>query len=216
MAREPDRNARMSTALPWATSLLHHHLRVLPPSIPGPGLSQAQRRVKCTGEQPGNERSQFAPPVKSVRWPTMPETDQPWDAFGTYLRSQRQLAQLSLRQLAALTKVSNPYLSQIERGLHRPSINIIKSLAEALNLSVSDLLAHAADIAVRRGAGDDHPRRHPQRSPPQRHPEERPLGRLPLHGRRRVRRGRRLRRTRLRRTRLRRTRRAVAGQAEAS
>lgn len=76
-----------------------------------------------------------------------PETDQPWDAFGTYLRSQRQLAQLSLRQLAALTKVSNPYLSQIERGLHRPSINIIKSLAEALNLSVSDLLAHAADIA---------------------------------------------------------------------
>ena len=74
------------------------------------------------------------------------ETDQPWDAFGTYLRSQRQLAQLSLRQLAALTKVSNPYLSQIERGLHRPSINIIKSLAEALNLSVSDLLAHAADI----------------------------------------------------------------------
>jgi len=75
------------------------------------------------------------------------EGDRPWDAFGTYLRSQRQLAQLSLRQLAELTKVSNPYLSQIERGLHRPSIGIVKSLAEALNLSVSDLLAHAADIA---------------------------------------------------------------------
>jgi transcriptional regulator with XRE-family HTH domain len=71
----------------------------------------------------------------------------PWDAFGTYLRNQRQLAQLSLRQLADLTKVSNPYLSQIERGLHRPSIAIIKSLAEALNLSTKDLLAHAADIA---------------------------------------------------------------------
>ena len=71
----------------------------------------------------------------------------PWDAFGTYLRNQRHLAQLSLRQLADLTKVSNPYLSQIERGLHRPSIAIIKSLAEALNLSTSDLLAHAADIA---------------------------------------------------------------------
>jgi transcriptional regulator with XRE-family HTH domain len=70
----------------------------------------------------------------------------PWDAFGTYLRNQRQLAQLSLRQLADLTKVSNPYLSQIERGLHRPSIAIIKSLAEALNLSTSDLLAQAADI----------------------------------------------------------------------
>jgi transcriptional regulator with XRE-family HTH domain len=71
----------------------------------------------------------------------------PWDAFGAYLRNQRQLAQLSLRQLADLTKVSNPYLSQIERGLHRPSIAIIKSLAAALNLSTSDLLAHAADIA---------------------------------------------------------------------
>jgi transcriptional regulator with XRE-family HTH domain len=76
-----------------------------------------------------------------------PSGEAPWDAFGDYLRKQRQLAQLSLRQLADLTKVSNPYLSQIERGLHQPSIAIIKSLAAALNLSVSDLLAHAADIA---------------------------------------------------------------------
>jgi transcriptional regulator with XRE-family HTH domain len=77
-----------------------------------------------------------------------PTGNAPWDAFGTYLRAQRHLAQLSLRQLADLTKVSNPYLSQIERGLHRPSIAIIKSLAEALNLSTSDLLAHAADIVT--------------------------------------------------------------------
>jgi transcriptional regulator with XRE-family HTH domain len=77
-----------------------------------------------------------------------PAGNAPWDAFGTYLRAQRHLAQLSLRQLADLTKVSNPYLSQIERGLHRPSIAIIKSLAEALNLSTSDLLAHAADIVT--------------------------------------------------------------------
>jgi transcriptional regulator with XRE-family HTH domain len=77
-----------------------------------------------------------------------PAGNAPWDAFGTYLRNQRHLAQLSLRQLADLTKVSNPYLSQIERGLHRPSIAIIKSLAEALNLSTSDLLAHAADIVA--------------------------------------------------------------------
>jgi transcriptional regulator with XRE-family HTH domain len=73
---------------------------------------------------------------------------EPWDTFGSYLRSQRQLAQLSLRQLAELTKVSNPYLSQIERGLHQPSINVIKALATALNLSVGDLLAHAADIVT--------------------------------------------------------------------
>jgi transcriptional regulator with XRE-family HTH domain len=75
-----------------------------------------------------------------------PSSDQAWDAFGAYLRSQRQLAQLSLRQLAELTQISNPYLSQIERGLHQPSIGIIKSLAEALNLSVSELLAQAANI----------------------------------------------------------------------
>jgi transcriptional regulator with XRE-family HTH domain len=76
------------------------------------------------------------------------DPEEPWGAFGSYLRSQRQLAQLSLRQLAELTKVSNPYLSQIERGLHQPSINVIKSLAQALNLSVGDLLAHAADIVT--------------------------------------------------------------------
>ncbi len=75
-----------------------------------------------------------------------PSRDQAWDAFGAYLRSQRQLAQLSLRQLAELTRISNPYLSQIERGLHQPSIGVIKALAEALNLSVSELLAQAANI----------------------------------------------------------------------
>ena len=78
----------------------------------------------------------------------------PWDAFGTYLRSQRQLAHLSLRQLAELTRISNPYLSQIERGLHQPSVAIIKALAEALGLSVEDLLAQAAGVA---GAGGGEP-----------------------------------------------------------
>ena len=85
--------------------------------------------------------------------PSREQSDGPWDTFGGYLRSQRHLAQLSLRQLADLTKVSNPYLSQIERGLHQPSIAVIKSLAQALNLSVGDLLAHAADIVT----GEDTP-----------------------------------------------------------
>ena len=80
----------------------------------------------------------------------------------------RHLAQLSLRQLADLTKVSNPYLSQIERGLHRPSIAIIKSLAEALNLSTSDLLAHAADIATDEESATHHRGGHPQRPVAQR------------------------------------------------
>jgi transcriptional regulator with XRE-family HTH domain len=70
----------------------------------------------------------------------------PWAAFGSYLRSQRQLARLSLRQLAELTRVSNPYLSQIERGLHQPSVAVIRALAEALGLSVEQVLAQAAGI----------------------------------------------------------------------
>ena len=76
----------------------------------------------------------------------MPLADATWDAFGRHLRTQRQLAKLSLRQLAELTQVSNPYLSQIERGLHQPSIAVVKALAEALNLSAESLLVQAAGI----------------------------------------------------------------------
>ena len=68
------------------------------------------------------------------------------EAFGNYLRSQRKLAQLTLRELSDLAEVSNPYLSQLERGLHQPSVRVIKSLATALNLSAETLLAQAAGI----------------------------------------------------------------------
>ena len=68
------------------------------------------------------------------------------EAFGSYLRSQRKLAQLTLRELSDLAQVSNPYLSQLERGLHQPSVRVIKSLATALNLSAETLLAQAAGI----------------------------------------------------------------------
>jgi transcriptional regulator with XRE-family HTH domain len=71
----------------------------------------------------------------------------PGGAFGAYLRSQRQLAQLSLRQLASLAKVSDAYLSQIERGLHQPSVGIIRALAESLQVSTEELLAQAAGVA---------------------------------------------------------------------
>src|ERR1700722_4535024 len=69
-----------------------------------------------------------------------------WTAFGDYLRAQRRLARLSLRQLADMTRISNPYLSQVEPGLHQPSVAVIKSLADALNLSAEALLAQAAGI----------------------------------------------------------------------
>ncbi len=63
--------------------------------------------------------------------------------IGEFIRSQRRLAQLSLRQLADLAKVSNAYLSQVERGVYRPSAKVLKHLAEALHVSAETLYARA-------------------------------------------------------------------------
>ncbi len=72
---------------------------------------------------------------------------EPWDsqmqALGDFIRRQRKQANLSLRQLAERTRLSNPYLSQIERGLHQPSMRVIKLISEALNVSAETLLTHA-------------------------------------------------------------------------
>ena len=74
----------------------------------------------------------------------MPE---PWDtqreALGALIRTQRKLANLSLRQLAEMTSLSNPYLSQVERGLHQPSVRVLKLISDALNVSAETLLAQA-------------------------------------------------------------------------
>lgn len=67
-------------------------------------------------------------------------------SLGAFIRSQRQQAQMSLRDLADLTNVSNPYLSQIERGLHEPSMRVLKSISEALEVSIDTLLARAGLI----------------------------------------------------------------------
>jgi transcriptional regulator with XRE-family HTH domain len=73
--------------------------------------------------------------------------NEPWDtqmeALGDFIRRQRKLANLSLRQLAEKTRLSNPYLSQVERGLHQPSMRVIKLISEALNVSAETLLTHA-------------------------------------------------------------------------
>ena len=74
----------------------------------------------------------------------------PWqaqrEALGAFIRIQRQRANLSLRQLADLTSLSNPYLSQVERGLHEPSVRVLKAISDALNLSAETLLAEAGLI----------------------------------------------------------------------
>jgi transcriptional regulator with XRE-family HTH domain len=85
----------------------------------------------------------------------MPE---PWDtqreALGAFIRTQRKLANLSLRQLAEMTSLSNPYLSQVERGLHQPSVRVLKLISDALNVSAETLLAQAGLLdGDRTGAG---------------------------------------------------------------
>jgi transcriptional regulator with XRE-family HTH domain len=78
-----------------------------------------------------------------------PEGDAQAGGLGGYIRLQRQLADLSLRQLSDLTKVSNAYLSQVERGLHQPSLRVLRSIADALNLSSDTLLSQAGMAAGR-------------------------------------------------------------------
>jgi len=76
-----------------------------------------------------------------------PEWESQLKALGSYLRAQRRLANLSLRQMADMAQISNPYLSQIERGLHEPSVHVLRSLAKALNVSAETVLEHAGLIA---------------------------------------------------------------------
>jgi len=67
-------------------------------------------------------------------------------ALGDFIRAQRKSAEMSLRDLAAKAGVSNPYISQIERGLHEPSMRVMRSISTALNLPIDTLLVRAGLI----------------------------------------------------------------------
>lgn len=73
------------------------------------------------------------------------------ESLGDYLREQRTTAQLSLRQLAEQAGVSNPYLSQIERGLRRPSAEVLQQLAKALRISAEQLYIRAGIVSPEDG-----------------------------------------------------------------
>jgi transcriptional regulator with XRE-family HTH domain len=63
--------------------------------------------------------------------------------LGEFIRSQREVARISVRRLAELADVSNPYLSQIERGLRKPSADILQQIAKALQISAESLYVRA-------------------------------------------------------------------------
>lgn len=74
--------------------------------------------------------------------------------LGDYIREQRRSSQISLRQLARLAGVSNPYLSQIERGLRKPSAQILQQIAKALRISAEALYVQAGILEYREGSGE--------------------------------------------------------------
>jgi transcriptional regulator with XRE-family HTH domain len=84
-------------------------------------------------------------------------SDDPWkaqlEALGALLRAQRLAAELSLRDLAERTNVSNAYLSQLERGLHEPSLRVLTAISAALGAPLESLLRHAG--LLERTEGDE-------------------------------------------------------------
>ena len=67
----------------------------------------------------------------------------PLEALGAFLRLQRVSAELSLRELSSLTHVSNAYLSELERGMHEPSLRVLRAIASALGTPLGSMLANA-------------------------------------------------------------------------
>ena len=77
-----------------------------------------------------------------------------WRDLGEFIREQRNTARLSLRKLSEAAGISNPYLSQIERGLRKPSAEILQQIAKALRISAETLYVRAG-ILEERDADDD-------------------------------------------------------------
>lgn len=79
----------------------------------------------------------------------VPDVGQAVDDIGSYIRSQRESAQVSMRQLARAAGVSNPYLSQVERGLRKPSAEILQQIAKGLRISAEALYVKAGILDER-------------------------------------------------------------------
>ena len=77
-----------------------------------------------------------------------------WRELGSFIREQRSTARLSLRRLSELAGISNPYLSQIERGLRRPSAEILQQIAKALRISAETLYVQAGILEPGTGETD--------------------------------------------------------------
>src|SRR5262245_16494306 len=77
----------------------------------------------------------------------------PTGRLGAFIRAQRKLADLSQRELAKLANLSDPYVSQLERGMHEPSVKVLRALAGALNVRADTMLAYAGWLEQQAGGG---------------------------------------------------------------
>jgi transcriptional regulator with XRE-family HTH domain len=84
----------------------------------------------------------------------MSELEERWRDLGEFIREQRRVGHLSLRKLSEMAGISNPYLSQIERGLRKPSAEILQQIARALEISSETLYVRAGILEAREGEAD--------------------------------------------------------------
>jgi len=84
----------------------------------------------------------------------MNELEQRWRELGEFIREQRKFDHLSLRKLSEMAGISNPYLSQIERGLRKPSAEILQQIARALEISAETLYIRAGILDAHEGTSD--------------------------------------------------------------
>src|SRR3978361_990927 len=94
-----------------------------------------------------SRRSRSLPPMKE-------ELEHRWRDLGEFIRDQRRVGHLSLRKLSEMAGISNPYLSQIERGLRKPSAEILQQIARALEISSETLYVRAGILEERDGESD--------------------------------------------------------------
>jgi transcriptional regulator with XRE-family HTH domain len=112
----------------------------------GRPVSRAQQEDRRRGSD-GSSAASAAQRLRGAGAQAAEAAEDAWsaqvNALGGFIRAQRQMAKLSLREMAAMTKVSNAYLSQVERGLHQPSLKVLRSIADALHLDTDQMLSRA-------------------------------------------------------------------------
>jgi transcriptional regulator with XRE-family HTH domain len=133
-------SGRSSSGVTARAPVRRSALRGLPRArwrTPGAGRTISPVDFYTPGGDDAARDSAMMSPVSEDAWKAQLE------ALGALVRAQRVAADLSLRDLSARTKVSNAYLSQVERGLHEPSLSVLRAIASALGVPLAALLTRA-------------------------------------------------------------------------